>query len=108
MLYSNDTPIKVNLKQSRWGHLSALAVEGLSPVLLEEAALSGGEKEESRVQLRPWLSQVSEEDGRACWDFEAWGLQKLTSILKKEKGQMKAGTEERRTFQELVLFTALQ
>lgn len=29
----------------------------------------------------------------------AWRLQKLTSILKKEKGRMKAGTEERRKFQ---------
>lgn len=45
------------------------------------------------------MSQVSEEDGRTCWDFAAWRLQKLTSILKKEKGQMKAGTEERRKFQ---------
>lgn len=42
---------------------------------------------------------MSEKDGRTCWDFAAWRLQKLTSILKKEKGQMKAGTEEKRKFQ---------
>lgn len=63
------------------------------------------------MQPRPWVPQVSEKDGKTCWDFAAWRLQKLTSVLKKEKGQMKAGTEERRKFpinKGLAVFTTVQ
>lgn len=76
-----------------------LAAEGLCPALLEEAAHTGGEREDMPCAAQTLGSQVGKKDARTCPDFAAWRLQKLTSVLRKEKGQMKAGIEEKRKFQ---------